>query len=327
MKVWITLNLFVAFITICKGDSPFQPREKSVPFIVYFLSRYRGICVGTLVSRTAVLTAAVCVTHPLTVTKDTRPINVIATTFYRHPRRGIRIQVTKIIIPKWVNVTSNRGYLMQSSPALMLLKQTVPDIVAEVPMRGITVDFENDSFTLHDECAMIGWHFFYKGDVIYQKKKFLLQRNMRVQFLNIAKKRLWCDPLSVRFHAALVNLGFIGYSDESTAICLRDAERTAQPCHGMYGSPLICHGAVVGMMMAPDAQWSNCTGFSNLIHIFKSNSLIPYMKCVQSLFVPEFVMDWETMKKSFYEDVKDEYDYVTELYDALLENSGSTEEK
>ncbi|KPI96203.1 hypothetical protein RR46_06937, partial [Papilio xuthus] len=243
----------VAFITICKGDSPFQPREKSVPFIVYFLSRYRGICVGTLVSRTAVLTAAVCVTHPLTVTKDTRPINVIATTFYRHPRRGIRIQ-----------------------------------------------------------------------DVIYQKKKFLLQRNMRVQFLNIAKKRLWCDPLSVRFHAALVNLGFIGYSDESTAICLRDAERTAQPCHGMYGSPLICHGAVVGMMMAPDAQWSNCTGFSNLIHIFKSNSLIPYMKCVQSLFVPEFVMDWETMKKSFYEDVKDEYDYVTELYDALLENSGST---
>lgn len=62
-----------------------------------------------------------------------------------------------------INVTSNRGYLMQSSPAIMLLKQTVPDVVAEVPMRGIPVDFENDKFVLHDECAMIGWHFFNKG--------------------------------------------------------------------------------------------------------------------------------------------------------------------
>lgn len=71
-----------------------------IRFQVYFMSRYRGMCVGTLVSRAVVLTACVCVTHPGADVRDTRPINVVTGTMYRHPRRGIRVQVTKILIPK-----------------------------------------------------------------------------------------------------------------------------------------------------------------------------------------------------------------------------------
>lgn len=66
---------------------------------VYFPSRYRGLCVGTLVSRVTVITAAVCVTSPNANVKDTRPINVVTGATYRHPRRGIRVQVTKILVP------------------------------------------------------------------------------------------------------------------------------------------------------------------------------------------------------------------------------------
>lgn len=67
---------------------------------VYFTSRYRGLCVGTLLSRTVVITAAVCVTNPNTNLHDYRPINVVTGAAYRHPRRGIRIQVTKVLMPK-----------------------------------------------------------------------------------------------------------------------------------------------------------------------------------------------------------------------------------
>lgn len=67
---------------------------------VYFTSRYRGICVGTLVSRAAVLTAAVCVTSPAGSRHDTRPVTVVTGSTYRHPRRGIRVQVTRILIPR-----------------------------------------------------------------------------------------------------------------------------------------------------------------------------------------------------------------------------------
>lgn len=69
-------------------------------FKVYYTSRYRGICVGTLVNRMVVLSAAVCVTNPSRSSPDTRPINVVIGSSYRHPRRGVRAQITKIIIPK-----------------------------------------------------------------------------------------------------------------------------------------------------------------------------------------------------------------------------------
>lgn len=51
---------------------------------------------------------------------------------------------------------------------------------------------------------------------------------------------------------------------------------------GMYGAPLICRGRAVGMLMAPDAQWTNCTGFSTLIHIFSSRYLASFMDCVST---------------------------------------------
>ncbi|CAH2034894.1 unnamed protein product, partial [Iphiclides podalirius] len=327
MNKWSWLFLLAAYVTVGDTAEPFRPREGSTPFIVYFRSRYRGLCVGTLVSRSAALTAAVCVTHPLTVTKDTRPINVITSTPYRHPRRGIRVQVTKIVIPKWGNVTANRGYLMQRSPALLLLMRQVPDVMAEVPMRPIGINFNGDELlNFHEECAVIGWHFFYKEDKIFPRKKFLLQKDLRVQFVNIAKKHLWCDTLSITYQKALQNLGFLGYSDKSAYICIRDPDKTAQPCHGMYGAPLVCRGKAVAMMMAPDAQWTNCTGFSNIMHMFRSYFLRNYMNCISSLFNPEYNLDWLTMKKSFYENVNEpEYDYLPELYDAIIDDSASTE--
>ncbi|KAG6458526.1 uncharacterized protein LOC115448907 isoform X2 [Manduca sexta] len=317
----------VVFLTVlgicyllCNARLPFKPRDGSLPFLVYFPSRYRGLCVGTLVSRTAVITAAVCVTNPTIPIRDTRPINVITAATYRHPRRGIRVQVVKIIIPNLHNVsTPNKGYLMQKSPAILLLKRKVPDVLAEIPLRALDIDYKGEEvLSLQEECLIPGWHFFYKGDKIYPVHKFLLQRNVRVQFLNIVKKKMWCEALTMKFQKALTNLGFIGYFDTTACVCIRD---------GMYGAPLICRGRAVAMLMAPDAQWTNCTGFSNIVHLFSSDYLRNFMACVSSLFDVETQLDWTAMKKSIYEDLNEEdFDYVPEMYDRLDSASTSSEE-
>ncbi|CAH0401788.1 unnamed protein product [Chilo suppressalis] len=313
-------------VTLCSSREPFKPKHGSLPFIVYFTSRYRGICVGTLVSRTAVLTAAVCITDPRSEEHDRRPITIIAGTSYRHPRRGIRVQVTKILIPhlNLFNLTGNRGYLMEKSPALLLLKRKVPDLIAEIPLRAMDLDWKGEEIlTLHEECFMPGWHFFYKGDKIYPVHRFLLQRNLRVQFLNIVKTSEWCEALIIKFQKALAALGFMGMFEKSSTICVKDPGRAAQPCHGMYGAPLICKARVVGMLMAPDAQWTNCTGTSNIIHLLHSEYLYPFMSCISRLFEPEIKMDWLTMKKTIH-DEKLDYDYLPNMYDQLRWSSGST---
>uniref|UniRef100_A0A2H1VX46 SFRICE_005639 n=1 Tax=Spodoptera frugiperda TaxID=7108 RepID=A0A2H1VX46_SPOFR len=95
----------------------------------------------------------------------------------------------------------------------------------------------------------------------------------------------------------------------------------------MYGAPLVCRGRGVGMMMAPDAQWTNCTGFSNVIHLFSSNYLKDFMDCVSRLFEVEEKPNWATMKKQLYEDFKEStYDYVPEIYDKITSSSASTDE-
>ncbi|CAH0715971.1 unnamed protein product, partial [Brenthis ino] len=185
---------------------------------------------GTLVSRTAVITACVCVANPEADTHDTRSINVVTGAMYRHPRRGIRVQVTKIILPKLPNVTAERAYIIQKSPAIMLLAKNVPDVLAEVPLRPITVDFKGDEvLALHEECIMPGWHFFYKGDKIYPVQKFLLQRNIRVQYLVIAKKNLWCNTITLKFQQAMTNLGFDGLFDKTSSICVKDVSSERLP--------------------------------------------------------------------------------------------------
>ncbi|XP_035459310.1 ovochymase-1-like [Spodoptera frugiperda] len=323
------LFLIGACFLQCKGREPFKPAHGSLPFVVYFPSRYRGLCVGTLVSRVTVITAAVCVTSPNANVKDTRPINVVTGATYRHPRRGIRVQVTKILVPNLLKYASNnRGYLMSKSAALLLLKRKVPDVLTEIPLRPLDIDYKGEEvLSLQEECLMPGWHFFYKGDKIYPVHKFLLQRNMRVQFVNIVKKTLWCEALTIKFQKALSNLGFVGMFDKSACICVRDPDRVAQPCHGMYGAPLVCRGRGVGMMMAPDAQWTNCTGFSSVIHLFSSNYLKEFMDCVSRLFEIEEKPNWVTMKKQLYEDFKDNtYDYVPEIYDKITSSSASTDE-
>lgn len=77
------------------------------------------MCMGTMISRAAVLTAAVCVCNPVDDTPDRRPINVVAGSTYRHPRRGIKVQVIKILVPKsktgvmfrWCGVMLSTTYL------------------------------------------------------------------------------------------------------------------------------------------------------------------------------------------------------------------------
>lgn len=106
---------------------------------VYFTSRYRGLCVGTLVSRMAVLTAAVCVTNPAAAVRDTRPINVVTGTMYRHPRRGIRVQVTKILVPnckytierKKLVLTNKSGLLTTFCPFSFLAFDAASKLVSD----------------------------------------------------------------------------------------------------------------------------------------------------------------------------------------------------
>ncbi|OWR42752.1 hypothetical protein KGM_207168 [Danaus plexippus plexippus] len=309
----------LGWFTLCLGREPFKPREGSVPFMVYFLSHYRGICMGTLVSRTAVLTAAVCVVNPAIPYHDTRPVNVITATYYRHPRRGIRVQVTKIIIPKLSNATAERAYMIQEAPAVLLLARQVPDVLAEIPLRALQIDYNGEEIlSLHEECLAVGWHFFYKGDKIYPTNKFLLQRQVRTQYLVIAKKNVWCNAIKLRFQKAMANLGYMGNFDKTATVCLKD---------GMYGAPLICNGKAVGMLMAPDAQWSNCTGFTSLFNIFKSDHISSYMNCVSSLFKPELAMNWEKFKNSLkYAENDPHYDYLPEMYDKVVFSSSSSEE-
>jgi hypothetical protein len=52
--------------------------------------------------------------------------------------------------------------------------------------------------------------------------RFHLQRTVRVQFLNIVKKNLWCEPLLIKFQKALTNLGFFGYFDKVGSVCVKD---------------------------------------------------------------------------------------------------------
>ncbi|XP_028032191.1 uncharacterized protein LOC114244537 [Bombyx mandarina] len=223
--------------------------------------------------------------------------------------------------------SSNRGYLMQKSPAVLILKRKVPDVFTEIPMRALDIDYKGEEkLTLQEECLVPGWHFFYKGDKIYPSHKFLLQRNVRVQFMNIVKKSEWCETLTIKFQKALNNLGFLGYFDKTACICVRDPDRTAQPCHGMYGAPLICKGRMVAMLMAPDAQWTNCTGFSNVMHLLSSAYLKKYMSCVSSLFEMDTRVDWSMLQKSVYEDINnEEYDYIPEMYDKIYGDSSSSE--
>lgn len=47
----------------------------------------------------------------------------------------------------------------------------------------------------------------------------------------------------------------------------------------MYGAPLICRGKAFGMLMSPDAQWANCTGYSATVHMFSAAHIRNLMTC------------------------------------------------
>lgn len=328
MNKWSFVVVLGWCVFECQGREPFKPAQGSVPYVVYFKSRYRGLCVGSLVSRTTVLTAAVCVTNPVPrMPHDLRPINIVCGASYRHPRRGIRVQVTKIIIPNLSDVTGDRSFLLEKSPAVLILKRKLPDVLTEIPMRAIEVDWMGEEeLTLQEECFMPGWHFFYKGDIIYPVAKFLLQRNLRVQFMNIVKMSMWCEALNIKFQKALSNIGYHGTLPKAASVCVRDTDKTAQPCHGMYGAPLICRGKVAALLMAPDAQWSNCTGFSNVLHLLSNEWLRSFFTCVHHLFYvdPDDHKSWSSMQSEMlHGSLEETYDYIPSIYDKIYSDSDS----
>lgn len=53
---------------------------------------------------------------------------------------------------------------MSKSTAILLLKRKVPDVLTEIPLRAIDIDFKGEEvLTLQEECFIAGWHFFYRG--------------------------------------------------------------------------------------------------------------------------------------------------------------------
>lgn len=59
---------------------------------------------------------------------------------------------------------AKRAHELQTSPALLLMKKRVPDILTETPVRALEIDWKGENpLTLQEECMIIGWHFFYKG--------------------------------------------------------------------------------------------------------------------------------------------------------------------
>lgn len=62
------------------------------------------------------------------------------------------------------NATAERAYMIQEAPAVLLLARQVPDVLAEIPLRALQIDYNGEEIlSLHEECLAVGWHFFYKG--------------------------------------------------------------------------------------------------------------------------------------------------------------------
>ncbi|XP_048004878.1 uncharacterized protein LOC125240806 isoform X2 [Leguminivora glycinivorella] len=315
-------------ISGCYGREPVVPPPGAVQFMVYFNASPRSICVGVLVSRMAVLTACVCVVN-VDGPPDTRPINVIVGTHYRHDMRGVRVQVTKIVTPHLPGFEKmgTRAYFMQKSVALLLLRRKIPDVLTEEPPRAIAIDYKGeDKLDLQDECLMLGWHFFYTGDKIYPGPKYILQRNLRLQQLNYVNKEVYCDTLVLKYEKATDDLGNTKEFLKDDVLCFRDTDYTAQPCHAMFGAPVICgSGRVIGMLMAPDAQWTNCTGYSVLAHLISNVRNTRFFECVNPLFEPEVVINWALVKQNRLL-MNDEAAVIKSMYDGFITDFSSSSE-
>lgn len=63
---------------------------------------------------------------------------------------------------------AKRGYIIESSVAVLLLKHKIPDSLTEVPVRAAYVDYRGTEAepALHEECITTGWHFFNHGFVM-----------------------------------------------------------------------------------------------------------------------------------------------------------------
>lgn len=304
--------------------------------MAYFISRHRSMCAAVLISRTTAMTAVPCVVdaayeikHNGRVNFDRSPINLVIGSDYRHMRRGIKIEVIKLIVPKFPESAKLKGMLISKTIALMVLESLVPDIVMEFPPRGVIVDTKGTiKMDLYEECFTAGWHYFVSGDVIHPGRKFPLKDSMlHAQFVTVVKIRPTCETLQLKYNAAMTRLwnGHPHDEDSDELLCAVDPTRFGQLCHGTFGSPLICKNTVVGLLVSPDAQWTNCTGKSNIFHLIGSPDLHNFFNCTQKLFDPEFTVDQVALRKKVYEngqpDLQDmNYDNVLADFDEESEN-------
>ncbi|XP_063390188.1 uncharacterized protein LOC134675820 [Cydia fagiglandana] len=250
------------------------------------------MCVGSLVSRVVVLTAAVCVTGPNVY--DRRPITVVTGTRYRHPSRGVRVPVVRVLLPKLPEDTDERSYMLQKSVSLLLLQRRIPDIMVEQPLRAVGIDYTGeDRLTGQDECVVVGWHFLYAEDGKLPEQWWRLHRHMRYQILQLGDKTdRACAELVRVYEKTADDLKHVGHVDD--VMCFKDPNNTAQPCHGMYGAPLVCaKGRVVGLLTAPSAQWGHCDRMSILVHKLSSQRNKAFLECFETLLQPEYFIKWE----------------------------------
>ncbi|XP_063630581.1 uncharacterized protein LOC134801867 [Cydia splendana] len=199
----------------------------------------------------------------------------------------------RVLMPKLPEDTDERSYMLQKSVALLLLQRRIPDIMVEQPLRAIGIDYTGeDLLTGQDECVVVGWHFLYAEDGKLPEQWWLLHRQMRYQILQLGDKDEACAELVRVYEKTTDDLKHVGAVDD--VMCFKDPNNTAQPCHGMYGAPLVCaKGRVVGLLAAPSAQWKHCDRMSILVHKLSSQRNKAFLGCFETLLQPEYLVKWE----------------------------------
>lgn len=122
------------------------------------------------------------------------------------------VKFTRIYFFRILHLTSYVGKL-QRATALMCSRQESSRVIP---------------FYLCFSVVILFYQYF--QDKLYSDNKFLLQRHLRVQFIEIVKKEIWCEALALKFQKVLINNGFQGFYERSAGICVRDVSKTKTWC-------------------------------------------------------------------------------------------------
>ncbi|XP_047999800.1 uncharacterized protein LOC125236926 [Leguminivora glycinivorella] len=110
---------------------------------------------------------------------------------------------------------------------------------------------------------------------------WLLHRQMRHQVLQLVDKRDKTCAELVTTYENTANVRHLRSVED--VMCFKDPNNTAQPCHGMYGAPIVCaKGQIVGLLTAPSAQWRYCDHMSILVHKLSSLWNRAFLQCFET---------------------------------------------